>query len=270
MKSYNPNGSFIVISILIDTIKPAIISFLSFHRSCMIKNFLVRYFPFLGKFKRYGKAWVHHIQPVKKSYSQHGEDRIFWEFLQSYNLQGSVYVDVGANHPSDISNSYLLYRRGLSGIIVEPNQELAGLFKRFRPRDISLTIGCGNENTILPFHISKTPVLSSFADSRNIDIYKTSYLPIMRLDDAIRHLKFDFISLLSIDVEGLNYEVLQGATQTIGRSLLLCLEYDTAEERGRFGELLGDGFHLLQEIGCNLLFINKDLQNKLEKRKRPS
>jgi len=232
----------------------------------MIKNFLVRYFPFLGKFKRYGKAWVHHIQPVKKSYSQHGEDCIFWEFLQSYNLQGSVYVDVGANHPSDISNSYLLYRRGLNGIIVEPNQELAGLFKRFRPRDISLAIGCGSENAILPFHISKTPVLSSFADSRNIDIYKTYYLPIMRLDDAIQHLNFDFISLLSIDVEGLNYEVLQGATKAIERSLLLCLEYETEEERGRFGELLGNGFSLLQEIGCNLLFINKNLQNKLEKK----
>src|ERR1700733_8947965 len=194
----------------------------------MIKNFLVNHFPYLGKFKRLSKAWYDHVLPVKKSYSQHGEDVIIWEFLRQYDLSGSMYVDVGANHPSDISNSYLLYKKGLRGIIVEPNQELIALFRRFRPEDIPLAIGCSNENSVLPFHISRTPVLSSFADSRESGkAYKTLYLPIMRLDDAIRHLEFDFVSLLSIDVEGLNYEVMEGAKQVIGRSLLVCLEYDT-------------------------------------------
>ncbi|HWK05479.1 MAG TPA: FkbM family methyltransferase [Puia sp.] len=231
----------------------------------MIKNFIVRYFPFLGKFKRYGKAWYHHVRPVKKSYSQYAEDLNFWDFFESYNLKGSVYVDVGANHPSDISNSYLLYRKGLNGIIVEPNEELIKLFKRFRPRDVALAIGCSNENTILPFHISKTPVLSSFADAREVDVYKTLYLPVMRLDDALQHLKFDFISLLSIDVEGLNYEVLEGSVKTIESSLLICLEYDTAEDRARFSKFLGNRFDLLHEVGCNLLYVNKELAAKLQK-----
>lgn len=230
----------------------------------MLKQFLVNHFPVLGKFKRFGKAWYHAIQPTKKSYSQHGEDVIIADFLANFELSGSVYVDVGANHPSDISNSYLLYRKGFRGIIVEPNQELAGLFKKFRPKDIALAIGCSNENAILPFHVSKTPVLSSFANTRDANVYKTLYLPVIRLDDAIRHLEFEFISLLSIDVEGLNYEVLQGARTTLDRSLLICLEYDTDEDREKFSQVLGDGFELYREMGCNLIFINKGLSERLQ------
>jgi FkbM family methyltransferase len=230
----------------------------------MFKQFLVNHFPVLGKVKRFGKAWYHALQPTKRSYSQHGEDVVIADFLSHYDLRGSVYVDVGANHPSDISNSYLLYRKGFNGIIVEPNQELAGLFKKFRPKDIALAIGCSNENAILPFHVSKTPVLSSFANTRDANVYKTLYLPVIRLDDAIRHLEFDFISLLSIDVEGLNYEVLQGARRTIDRALMICLEYDTDEDRENFRQVLGDGFDLYREMGCNLIFVNKALSERLQ------
>jgi FkbM family methyltransferase len=230
----------------------------------MLKQFLVNHFPVLGKFKRFGKAWYHAIQPTKRSYSQHGEDVVIADFLSNYELRGSVYVDVGANHPSDISNSYLLYRKGFNGIIVEPNQELAGLFKKFRPKDIALAIGCSNENAILPFHVSKTPVLSSFANTREANVYKTLYLPVIRLDDAIRHLEFDFISLLSIDVEGLNFEVLQGARKTIDRALMICLEYDSEEDRQKFSQVLGDGFDLYREMGCNLIFVNRSLSERLQ------
>lgn len=230
----------------------------------MFKQFLVNHFPVLGKVKRFGKAWYHALQPTKRSYSQHGEDVVIADFLSHYDLRGSVYVDVGANHPSDISNSYLLYRKGFNGIIVEPNQELAGLFKKFRPKDIALAIGCSNENAILPFHVSKTPVLSSFANTRDANVYKTLYLPVIRLDDAIRHLEFEFISLLSIDVEGLNYEVLQGARRTIDRALMICLEYDTDEDRENFRQVLGDGFDLYREMGCNLIFVNKALSERLQ------
>jgi FkbM family methyltransferase len=233
----------------------------------MLKIFLINNFPYLGRFKRLAKAWFHNISPVKTSYSQHQEDKYIFEFLQQYDLTGAVYIDVGANHPSDISNTYLLYRNGFQGIIVEPNQELIGLFRRFRKKDIALMIGCSNMNTILPFHISKTPVLSSFSNDRqDLNIFKTHYLPVMQLDAAVLNIPFDFISLLSIDVEGLNYEVLEGSKQCIERSLLICIEYDGEEDKQRYISLLGPGFQLSQEFGCNMLFINTHLQNKLRKK----
>jgi FkbM family methyltransferase len=202
------------------------------------------------------------------SYSQHREDILFWEYLSAFDLKNSVYVDVGANHPSDISNSYLLYRKGLRGIVVEPNLELVRLFRQVRKKDIPLNIGCGSTNTILPFTVSKTPVLSSFSESRDVNGYKRSYLPVMRLDDALQHLSFDFINLLSIDVEGMNYEVLLGAKESIQKTLLLCLEFDGEDDRQRQLGLLPPQFELIKECGCNLILKNTQLNNSIPRNAR--
>jgi FkbM family methyltransferase len=180
-------------------------------------------------------------------------------------LDNAMYVDIGANHPTDISNTYLLYRRGQRGLVIEPNQELLGLFKKFRKRDIALGIGCGNKSTVLKFNISKTPVLSSFSDDRSINIASQVYLPVIPLDLALANIDCPVISLLSIDVEGLNMEVLEGAVESLKKTLIDYIEYDTEEERGRFDNFLKEDFELKKQIHCNLLYINKKLSAALKK-----
>lgn len=225
----------------------------------MLKKFLIKYAPWLGKYKRLWIAYRDSRSSVRTSYSQYGEDAYLWELLSGYDLGDSVYVDVGANHPTDISNTYLLYRKGLRGYIVEPNEELIGLFRRFRNKDVPLAIGCSNHTAVLPFHISRTPVISSFANDRPVDLLKTVYVPVMPLDQALSAFPVSFINLLSIDVEGLNYEVLQGARQTVDRSLLVCIEYDREEEIALFSSFLGNQFTLLKTIHCNLVYLNEKL-----------
>jgi FkbM family methyltransferase len=228
----------------------------------MLKDFLVNNFAFLGKYKRFIVAFFDWASFVKITYSQHEEDKFIWDILQGYDLKGSIYVDIGANHPTDISNTYLLYRKGLRGIIIEPNEELVALFRKFRKRDTILMIGCSNISALLKFNISKTPVVSSFTDSRDINIYKSIYLPVMPIDIVLLHLDFQYINFLSIDVEGLNYEVLQGAKNTIKKSLIICVEYDTDDEKDKLTELIGTGFDFLAMYGCNMIYINKELKNK--------
>ncbi|MEO6669114.1 MAG: FkbM family methyltransferase [Ferruginibacter sp.] len=228
----------------------------------MFKDFLIKHFPSLGKYKRFIVAVVNSIAAVKKSYSQHGEDVFILETLQQYDLQGSMYLDIGANHPTDISNTYLLYRHKMQGIIIEPNEELIKLFRRFRKRDIPLMIGCSNTNAILKFNISSTPVVSSFSDDHSINIHRSVYLPVMKLDDAIRNLPIGFISFLSIDVEGLNYEVLEGGKNTIAKCLLICIEFDTEADRQKISVLLQADFDFLKTFGCNLFFINRELRER--------
>ncbi|MBX2939208.1 MAG: FkbM family methyltransferase [Ferruginibacter sp.] len=227
-----------------------------------MKKFLVNKLPFLGKYKRRFVAWKNHLASVKDSYSQHGEDRIIWKMLNSYNLEGSMYVDVGANHPSDISNTYLLYRKGLRGIVIEPNEELCRLFSRYRPYDICLKIGCSDSSAVLPFHISKTPVISSFKLKSETNAMQSVYVPVMKLDDALSAFETDFYSLVSIDVEGLNYEVLQGALQTLKSTLMLCIEFDSDEEQMKIRNIIPADFEEVQQIGCNILYLHTGLSSK--------
>ena len=230
------------------------------------KDFLVNNFSFLGRYKRWGVVVKDTLTPVKKSYSQYGEDEFIASKLENYNLRDAMYVDIGANHPTDISNTYLLYRKGQRGVVIEPNQELIGLFKKFRKRDIALGIGCSNKSTILKFNISKTPVLSSFSNDRGIILDKQVYLPVMTLDQALENIEFQVISLLSIDVEGLNREVLEGATTSLKKTLIVCIEFDTSEEKKGFETILNNDFELIHTVKCNLIYLNKELSAKLKKK----
>lgn len=225
-----------------------------------VKEFLVQHLPALGKYKRWVMAAKASSVSSKDSYSQYGEDKYIANELEKYDLKDAAYVDVGANHPMDISNTYLLYRKGYHGIIIEPNGELIDLFKKFRKRDIALMIGCSNTSGVLKFSISKTPVLSSFSNDRdNVNTYKEVYVPVMPLDTALKFMDLPLISFLSVDVEGLNVKVLEGATETIKKTFLLCVEFDSEEDRKKIVYILSEDFELQFSFHCNLIYRNKKL-----------
>lgn len=234
-----------------------------------IKKKIAQSFPSLGKIKRFYIAFIHSKSKIKKSYSQHAEDVFIYNFLKSYDIDNTIYIDVGSNHPTSISNSYLFYRNGFTGICIEPNKELVKLHKKFRKKDIIIPVGCSDKNGVFVFYHSKIPVLSSFKydtflnskiqDKQNF--WYKEYIPVLRLDDIVQNIDipYQYISFLSIDVEGLDFNVLLGANNTIKKVLLICIEFNNMETRQKIVEfLLSNGFELINEISCNLIFKNTD------------
>jgi hypothetical protein len=136
------------------------------------------------------------------------------------------------------------------------------MFHKFRKRDIALPIGCSNKAALLQFNISKTPVVSSFVLERDANFYKSAYVPVLPVDIALRNIDFKYISFLSIDVEGLNLQVLEGAIETIQKTLLVCLEYESDHEKEQFAKILGNTFVLASEFGCNVIYLNARLSKE--------
>jgi FkbM family methyltransferase len=230
-----------------------------------MRKFLIKYFPSFGRYKRFVVAVFHKIF-VKSSYSQYQEDTFFLDFLEKHKIDVCryIYVDVGANHPTDISNTYLLYRKGMSGIVLEPNRELCRLFKFARGRDTVLNIGCSNFSGITRFNVSKTPVLSSFRKEwQDSEIYLSYLVPVLRLDDALRNIQDKDIFLLTVDTEGYNYMTLEGSVQTLKKSLLVCLEWDEENEKRNYEILLGPDFSFLRDFGCNSVYLNQKMLQHL-------
>jgi FkbM family methyltransferase len=235
----------------------------------MLKKFLVNQFPNLGKPKRFIWALWAHIMPVRITYAQHQEDSLILELFDQLkhkiDFKNSVYVDIGANHPCDISNTYLFYRKGYHGIIIEPNLELLKLHQIFRKNDIQLGIGCSKQAKVLKFNVSKTPVLSSFTESlleENID--HIEYVPVMPVDLILEKIIEDrIVSLLSIDVEGINFEVLESSQKTLVKCAIICVEFDDEYEKKLINDFLNKNFKLYKEIYCNLIFLNKTYFSKL-------
>jgi len=229
-----------------------------------IKSFIVKFFPSLGPYKRFVKATYDACMPAT-TYSQHGEDLQIYDLLSKNNLLKGIYMDVGANHPTSISNTYLFYRKGCQGVSIEPNSELAQLHRWFRRRDKVIEIGIGSQAGIFEFSISKTPVLSSFKKIEGQGLWKTIYVPVLTLDDVTDFAKPERIFLLNVDTEGLNYQVIQGATKTLELTDLLCIEVDDNENEALITQHLTTKheFQRIKKLGCNILFANKSVAGKL-------
>src|SRR5690606_9910227 len=62
------------------------------------------------------------------TYSQHGEDLLILNLFDQLQIKNPSYLDLGAHHPTDISNTKLLYDRGSRGVNIEANRHLIEAF----------------------------------------------------------------------------------------------------------------------------------------------
>jgi FkbM family methyltransferase len=137
--------------------------------------------------------------------------------------------------------------------------ELSNLHRQVRPNDICLTVGCGSQPALSKFYTFSTPVLNSFLEQavqNQPRLIKTTYIPILPVDLMLQDiLGRKRILLLSIDVEGLDLEVLRGATKTLENTIWVCIE--TGINTSEITDLLCEsGFLEHAKIGCNVFFKN--------------
>jgi FkbM family methyltransferase len=190
---------------------------------------------------------------ARTSFSQEGEDLILERFFE--RRETGFYVDVGAHHPVRFSNTYLLYRRGLSGINIDANPGSMVKFRRMRPRDINIEAAVSAVRQDLTFYVFNEPALNTFDKQLAMQRVEGGSYSIVRevnlstrplgelLDEYVpRNIAID---LLTIDVEGYDYEVLRSndwnryAPEFV---LVECLNTLTLDEAHRdpVGELLSD------------------------------
>jgi len=225
-----------------------------------LNTLLSQVLPGLGKIKRFVLAHLHSVQVKKKSYAQMNEDLIARKILNTkFGKKNIFYVDIGANHPTRISNTYLFYRDGSYGLTIEPNSELIRLHRNIRPRDTQLQVGCYSKNTIKRFFYSKTPVLSSFKKGVVKNLHKQAFLPVFTLDSICKLLSIKSVDFLSIDAEGLDLDVLIGSKNILKKTYLICIEANFIHERIKIINFLEkQKFSLKYESNGNLFFTNKN------------
>jgi FkbM family methyltransferase len=187
--------------------------------------------------------------------------------LHHLDLKKGIYVDIGANHPTRISNTYLFYRHGFKGVVIEPNMRLLFLHRWFRPRDISIGVGCGSEATLKYFTVASHHVYSSFdtehdlqVQSMDVRVLRKELVPVMPLDLILDQFKSHIIYFLSIDTEGAECDVLRGSLGILKRAMFLCIEIANAQEEAEIRNLLQNSFIPIRHIGCNLILKNSKFE----------
>lgn len=220
---------------------------------------------------RYVHAYAYALRDVathKNTYSQWGEDRFILDFLRSrLNIDPAwIYVDVGANHPTLISDTYLFYRLGYSGICLEPNRELARVFRTIRHKDKVINAAAGDQPGKLEFFVTDNPVFSSLMQGELEDRVATSYsVPVLRLDDLPSEMEIKRVFLLKIDTEGFDQQVLEGAMILLHSTMIVLTETRNDIERQQRQALLGPSWRTIY-AQANTIFVNNEFLTDQGKR----
>jgi FkbM family methyltransferase len=213
-----------------------------------------------------------------ESYAQNGEDIIVSGLLrarlrtQAREMQSVFYIEIGANQPIATSNSYLLYRRfAAHGVLVEANRDLIADLERVRPRD---TVVCKAVSTIrtptLALHIGNAHELSSI-DPRHIrsfgsfggvgGIARQETVQNVHINDFLAAYAQDPFDLLSIDCEGIDYDLLHEID--FGRFKPFIVQCEPSEHfmpgnGARMISLMESrSYHLSAATDINLIFSRK-------------
>lgn len=153
---------------------------------------------------------------LDRSWSQCGEDRIAAFVLAQLGIDRPLYLDLGAHHPTRLSNTYLFYRQGARGVLVEANPALHEQLRRKRRGDTCLNVAVSPEDGTVSLHVMDASTLST-ASLRDAQAYRDEGHQVVRTVDVpalspvsllARHLSRT-PDLVSLDVEGLDLEIVQ-------------------------------------------------------------
>lgn len=216
-----------------------------------------------------------HARPhVQFSFSAYGEDRIMDAWLKLKGIPSSDirYLDVGAAYPVFLSNTYAFYRCGGSGILVEPDPVQAAHLRRIRPHDQVVEAGAALSAGHAELIQMSSPVFNTFntkAANKVVEQSKTWMpdqvqqiksrvsVPMRTISDLLESF-FDNkpLHILSLDVEGMDFELLMAMDLERFRPTLICTEIGAPlEEYSQF--LQPFGYNFVCWTPDNYIFVHK-------------
>ena len=201
-----------------------------------------------------------------KSYSQEGEDMVLRRLFEKRAT--GFYVDVGAHHPRRFSNTNFFYRRGWRGVNIDATPGVKAAFDRARPRDITVEAAISRDGRELNLRQYSEGAINTLAEGEETPTAQAGYtllketkLKTRRLADVLRESvpPGQAIDFMSVDVEGMDLEVLEGNDWKAYRPeylLVECFEVPlSAVERAPVGAFLrSQGYELFAKCVHTVFF----------------
>jgi FkbM family methyltransferase len=196
---------------------------------------------------------------MRLSYAQNLED--YHLDLVFGNQTDGSYVDVGGGHPVADNVSFWFYLKGWRGLVVEPQEALAEIYKGVRPHDHTVSCLAGRENGEAEFHVvdrlhgfSSTVREHAAGASQFGAGYTTVAKPVRTLASLCTEAGLTRIDFLKIDVEGAEGEVIAGMDFARWRPRVVVVE---AVAPGSMAEAWGAWEPALAAAGYRFAFFDR-------------
>ncbi|MGN6605044.1 MAG: FkbM family methyltransferase [Ginsengibacter sp.] len=225
-------------------------------------------------FKIYGKDKKEPAGAAgNKSFSQCGEDLLVRYIFNLRGIERPSYIDIGAHDPYFLSNTALFYAIGSRGINIEANPALIMKFEKYRPDDINLNFGIGTYEGELDFYLMKDSTLSTFSkgevdcmivNGKNLSEIKK--IKVTTISNILKqYFNGIFPDFLSIDVEGLDFEILQSIDFGKSCPKVICVEaaeyspIGAGKRKGQVIEfLVSKGYYEYANTNLNAIMVKNE------------
>lgn len=223
-----------------------------------------RFLPKLRQLRR------NRLENSKVSYSQCGEDLILQQLFKALRIAKVIYLDVGAHHPTYLNNTYLFHESGGHGVCIEPDPSLFEELVKKRPRDINLNCGVGVSLGKADFFVMSEKTLNTFSKAEaeryqsygNQRVAKIIRVELKTINDILETNFVDCPNLVSLDVEGMDYPILQSFDFRKYRPEVFCLEtltYTEDKSERKLGEIISlmhtNGYLTYADTYINTIFV---------------
>ena len=210
---------------------------------------------------------------MKTTYSQSGEDAILAYLFAVLGIPFAkcTYLDLGANRPKEMSNTYFFYEQGATGTLIEANPALIPALQKERSGDVILNRCIAPKSgDVIPFHVMNVDGLSTpedvtelLANNPDLKLLETVNVETVSVNDLFAQMHAVPV-FVNIDIEGMEMEILRSIDFTKYRPLVLILEMIPYSKKLPVGQKNPEILAFLQEkgyveyafTGINSIFID--------------
>jgi len=208
------------------------------------------------------------------TYAQVGEDSIISFIFADKGHKSIKYLDVGTNLPNELNNTYLFYTRGYRGVCVEADKSLIPLINSVRPEDKIINMGVSMCDSLeSDFYIFDVKGLNTFDVNEANERVKSDFcklvevakVQLITIDKIIEENFETYPDFMSIDIEGLDYDVLNSLDFEKYPIPVVCVETCIFSDNHirskdfKFIELMKEkGYEVYADTYVNSIFVNKN------------
>lgn len=214
------------------------------------------------------------------SYSQFGEDVIIMKlFSEVLKIKQPTFIDIGAHHPYEISNTAIFYEKGCKGIDIEANPNLFSLFEKERPHSINICCGVADkksDGSTMPFYMideksgrnsfDKSLVDGFIRDNPSFRIQEIKQIPVKSLETILKENNiYKCPEYMSIDIEGMEFEVLKDFDLKNRGPKVITIEISSYSNKSKLLKefLERSGYFLWLKIYHNYTFCKNEYKDRV-------
>jgi FkbM family methyltransferase len=180
---------------------------------------------------------------ANQSWAEHGEDLIVASICNFLEITNPTYLDIGAADPILYNNTFLFYRKGCRGVLIEPNPYFCKSLVAVRPGDRTIEAGIGFDGRAeADYYVVKGALMNTFSkdwiDAMTAKKGDRSFLekvirmPLLDINKVIAEHFQKTPDFISVDTEGLDLDILKSLDFNRFRPPIICAETGMVGSKG--------------------------------------